>query len=284
MTAGTWRWMRLGGGAAILLALVRAVGTGPFLEGVRTVDRRSLAVAAGIAVVTTLCCAWRWSLVARGFGVHVPLRAAFGAYYRSQFLNSTLPGGVLGDVHRAVRHGRSVGDIGASSRSVVAERVAGQAVTLAMAAAVLVWLPAAPPSVVAAFAICAALAVGGMLAALRRRPAHRSSWVWAGVALASAVVAVGHAATFLVAVAATGATTSPARVLPVAVVVLAASAVPVNLAGWGPREGAAAWAFGWAGLSATQGVTAAVTYGVLALVATVPGALLLLRDWRAGVG
>ena len=41
-----------------------------------------------------------------GLGVEVPLRDAVAAYYRSQFLNATLPGGVVGDVHRAVRHGR----------------------------------------------------------------------------------------------------------------------------------------------------------------------------------
>jgi hypothetical protein len=59
-------------------------------------------------------------------------------------------------------------------------------------------------------------------------------------------------------------------------IVLLASAVPTNIAGWGPREGVAAWAFGTVGLSAGQGVTVAVVYGVLALVATLPGAVLLL--------
>ena len=53
------------------------------------------------------------------------LRAAAAAYYRSQFLNSVLPGGVLGDVHRGVTH-RAMG-------SVVAERVVGQAVQVALA-------------------------------------------------------------------------------------------------------------------------------------------------------
>jgi nitrate reductase gamma subunit len=54
----------------------------------------------------------------------------------------------------------------------------------------------------------------------------------------------------------------------------------VNIAGWGPREGAAAWAFGAVGLSAAAGVTVAVVYGVLALVATLPGAVILMADRR----
>ncbi len=98
--------------------------------------------------------------------------------------------------------------------------------------------------------------------------------------LASAVAVLGHATVFAVALRATGAYVPAGRVLPLALVVLLAAAVPMNIAGWGPREGAAAWAFGAAGLSAAQGVTVAVVYGVLALVATLPGAVLLLADRR----
>ena len=57
--------------------------------------------------------------------------------------------------------------------------------------------------------------------------------------------------------------------------VLVAAAVPLNVAGWGPREGAAAWAFAAAGLGAAAGASVAVAYGVLALLATLPGAVLL---------
>ena len=69
------------------------------------------------------------------------LRPAVAAYYRSQFLNATLPGGVLGDVHRAVRHGRDVGDLGGRARSVVWDRGAGQAVQVALTVLVLLVLP-----------------------------------------------------------------------------------------------------------------------------------------------
>ena len=44
-------------------------------------------------------------------GDDAAVRGAVAAYYRSQFLNLTLPGGVAGDVHRAVRHGREIGRI-----------------------------------------------------------------------------------------------------------------------------------------------------------------------------
>jgi hypothetical protein len=66
--------------------------------------------------------------------------------------------------------------------------------------------------------------------------------------------------------------------VPVALLVLVASGLPVNVAGWGPREGAAAWVFGAAGMGAATGGGASAVYGVLALVATAPGAVLLVRD------
>ena len=51
-----------------------------------------------------------------------------------------------------------------------------------------------------------------------------------------------------------------------AFVVLVAAALPTNIAGWGPREGAAAWVFALVGLGAATGTSVATAYGVLALI------------------
>ena len=75
-------------------------------------------------------------------------------------------------------------------------------------------------------------------------------------------------------------TTSLATLLPLAVLVLVAAGLPLNLAGWGPREGMAAWAFAAAGLGAGQGVATAVAYGAMVLVANLPGA----SCWRYVAG
>jgi hypothetical protein len=98
------------------------------------------------------------------------------------------------------------------------------------------------------------------------------------------VAVVGHLATFLVAARAAGVTAPPARLLPVALLVLLAMAVPANVAGWGPREGVAAWAFGVAGLGVAQGISTAVVYGVLTLVVSLPGVLVLGVLLRAPIG
>ena len=87
-----------------------------------------------------------------------------------------------------------------------------------------------------------------------------------GVALASALVVAGHALTFVIAAHAAGTTASLSRMLPIALLAMMAMTLP-NVAGWGPREGVTAWAFGAAGLGAGAGVTTSVVYGVMAIVA-----------------
>jgi hypothetical protein len=66
--------------------------------------------------------------------------------YRAVFLNSVLPGGVLGDVDRRRRHGREAGDVGRSTRSWCWSAPAGQLVLIAAALLVLPTHPALIPS------------------------------------------------------------------------------------------------------------------------------------------
>lgn len=141
VTRSNWALVRTVGGLGILALLLCLLGTGPFLDGLRLIDGWALAVALGIGALTTVCCAWRWSLVSGGLGVRLPLGTAVAHCYRAVFLNSTLPGGVLGDVHRAVRHGRDAGDVGRGIRAVVWERTAGQVVQAGIALAVLFAFP-----------------------------------------------------------------------------------------------------------------------------------------------
>ena len=257
-----WRRARLLGGALVLAALVVRVGTGPFLEGLRRADPVTLACAVALTLLTTLCCVWRWRAVARRLGVDVPVRDGLAAYYRSQLLNATLPGGVVGDVHRGLRHGHDVGDRRRGLASVAVERAAGQGVQVLVAVAVLGVLPSALLVLLLGLVL-----VGGL----------RAGWRTAGpVLLASALSVAGHVAVFLLAARAAGVTAPLTTLLPLAMLVLLAASVPINVAGWGPREGMAAWAFGAAGLGAAAGVTTAVVFGVMAFVATLPGLLSLL--------
>jgi uncharacterized membrane protein YbhN (UPF0104 family) len=293
-----WRWVRLLAVAGTLGVLVWRVGTGPFLDGLRNVDAGSLAAATGLALLTTVCCAWRWRTVARGLGVDLPLGAAVAAYYRSLFLNVTLPGGVVGDVHRGISHGRTTNDVGRGLRAVAWERSAGQVVQVIMTVAVLL-VASSPVHAAMPFVLLALLgATAGVALVARVRPASGASrWArlrgaaardvrdgllarraWPAVAIASALIVAGHAATFLIAARTAGATAPPSEMVPLALLVLMGAALP-NVGGWGPREGVTAWAFAAAGLGASTGVATAVAYGVMVFVATLPGAVVLIAAW-----
>jgi uncharacterized membrane protein YbhN (UPF0104 family) len=290
-------WARLAAAAATLAAVIWRLGAGPFVDGVRAVDGRALLAAVAIGVLTTSCCAWRWTIVARGLGVHLSLPAAVAAYYRSVFLNLTLPGGVAGDVHRGLSHGRAVQDVGRALRVVVWERAAGQFVQAVLTILVLLVLPSPVRSFMPLVVVTLAAAAVGVVLVDRALGGGRSRWARArntvaadiragllrrnalpAVALASAVVVLGHALTFLVAARTTGVTAPPSRVLPLALLAMLAMVLP-SVAGWGPREGATAWAFAAAGLGADRGAATAVAYGVMVLAASLPGALVLVAGW-----
>jgi hypothetical protein len=292
----SWTWVRLLGGVLVLAAVVHRLGAAPFLDVAGRIDVQLLALATGIAAVTTLCAAWRWTLVARGLGPRLSLATAVAACYRSQLLNSTLPGGVLGDVHRGVSQGRLGGGVGRGLRTGWWERSAGQVVQAVLTVVALLVLPSPlrPSRVVAASVLGGLALTGALLHRLSVRPSRPgavvravvadvrcgllASRLWPGVLAASMIVVAGHVATFVLAARAAGSTAPLTTLVPVALLVLVASGLPVNVAGWGPREGAAAWVFGAAGMGAATGVGASAVYGVLALVATAPGAVLLLKD------
>jgi uncharacterized membrane protein YbhN (UPF0104 family) len=294
-------WRRVAG-AAILGAVLWRTGTGPFVAGVRALDARTVVLGAGIAGLTTLACAWRWRLVADGLGVSIRMGPAVASCYRSQFLNTVLPGGVLGDLHRGLLHGRQAGDTGLALRAVWWERFAGQSVQVLVAVVVLLLLSS--PVTPAMPAVTASLAAGVLVCALaaRRPRAEHRTWAgrvlrvvhddirfgllvrgaWPGVVMASVAAAAGHVATYLLVARAVGVTVPLVTLLPLAVIVLVAAGLPLNLAGWGPREGAAAWVFAAAGLGAGQGVATAVAYGATVFVASLPGAVVLATSVRDG--
>jgi uncharacterized protein (TIRG00374 family) len=330
--AGVRRHFGSVAGVVILAVLLWRLGTGVFLDGLRRIDTPTLLAGLGIGLLTTVLSAWRWCLVARRLGIRLRLRDAVADYYRALFLNAALPGGVLGDVHRAVRHGRDSGDLGRGVRAVVMERTAGQLALVAAGVPVLLLVESPVVHqvrhgvavlgvvVVGVVAVVAAVRMGrtgrSRQTASVRRAARmagagrvgradagagsaargrvvRAAFVEArgvlldrrvggGVLLSSLAVLGGYLLMFLVAARAAGADVSPLRLLPLAMLALIAMGLPLNVGGWGPREGVTAWAFGAAGLGAGTGLSVAVVYGVLSFVASLPGAVVLVVRWVGG--
>lgn len=275
-------------GAGILVAIVLEVGAEPFVRGIASLTPAGAAAALLLGAAVTAAAAWRWRVLAGRLGLALGWGASVSSYYRSQFLNAVLPGGVVGDIHRAVSHGRSVRQPAQASRAVVAERTAGQAVQLVLAAVVLVSLgssayaPAVGIVLLALAVACVGLVVAARASAHARRTITRelvtlrfafgTIGIVVEVLVASTIVIAGLVAMFLVACLAVGVDASPDRLIAVALIAVLAGSIPLNIGGWGPREGAAAWAFAATGLGAGAGIAASTAFGVLALIAVVPGA------------
>jgi uncharacterized membrane protein YbhN (UPF0104 family) len=305
-----WPWLRALAGLGILVALLARLGSETVLDGLRAIDVGAVLAALGIGLATTVLSAWRWCLVARGLGLPLGLWEAVARCYRALFLNSVLPAGVLGDVDRAVTHGRRAGDLGRGVRAVALERCAGLVVSVVVGVAALLIRPellAAAvgflvPGAAAAVALVVLLAVvvlavvavlgcragcgphpSRLRAALRTGVADAraglfTTGTWPGVVLLSAAALAGYLTLFVVAARAAGSRAALGELLPLLVLALLAMGLPFNIGGWGPREAVSTVAFAAAGFGATQGLTAAVVYGVLSLIACLPGAgVLLLR-------
>jgi uncharacterized membrane protein YbhN (UPF0104 family) len=275
-------------GATVVVAVVVHLGSGAVLEGVRAVSPGALAAALGLGVLTTAASAARWCVVGRGLGLEIGFGAAVRDCYRAQFLNSVLPAGVLGDVHRAVESGRRRGDVARGVRAVVLERVAGQVVVVVVSTVVLLAVPSplwdllgglgrAVPAVVVAVAVLLGL-VG--IPRIRRGLAGLAVVIRDGllgtrtgpaVLGLSLVAMAGHLALLGVAAWAVGVRAAPAELAPLLLLSLLSMGLPLSVGGWGPREATTAAAFGLAGLGAGTGLAAAVAFGVLALVSTLPG-------------
>lgn len=297
------RWgIRLAVLAVLGILLVR-VGAAPFLQGLRGVTGVAVVAALVLTAAATVLSAWRWTLVSAALGTKLALRTAFSSYYRSQLLNSVLPGGVTGDVERGLRSGAGPGWHLRGVRVVAWDRAAAQAAQLILLAVVLLASTGPLRVVGGLLALLLAALVGGWLL-LRRRVPHAPTGragraaaavrddlariterpaTLVAVVGASVLVTLLHASVFVLAASITGASLDAVRLLPLALAVQTAMTIPVGLGGLGPREGMAALLFAQAGVGASHGVAAAIAYGVLAMIAVLPGVIPLLRSWARPV-
>lgn len=259
---------------ALVAGLVWVFGAEPFLRAVRSVDGSGVLVALVTGLVAVIAQADRWRQVAGGYAAAPAGGDAVALTYQATFLNMVLPGGIAGDAVRAVRHPGGEGPrVRTGVAVVMVERLLGTAVTVLGATVALALGGAMPWLALIGLVVCAGL-LGLIWPGLRRvRPAALLRAVVASMVLWAALLALFvHAATSAVP------TLGRTDALALGAICLAAMAIPLNVGGWGPRESVTAVAAMMWGLTGSDGVSAAAAYGVLALVGSLPGAVLVLAD------
>ena len=297
--------LRAGVSLGLLAGLAVWLDAGAVASRLASMRLSWVLAALALSGVQVAVLAWRWSFTARRLGVDLRWLVAWREYYLSIFLNQVLPGGVLGDVARAWRQVRSQIRVqapgGPAVRAVVFERLSAQVVMTTWAGVSLLFLPVtvAPgsrPVMIGAGLLAAGLVVA-MIVWMRRKSsewslfgpilaevgaAHLTPGAFAAQLASAMVVVATYLATYLLAARAVGVETPLPVLLPLVAPVLMSMLIPVTVAGWGLREGAAAVLWGAVGLTASDGVLVSVAYGLLVLVGSAPGALFLIFGLRRG--
>ncbi len=247
-----------------------------------------------VSLAQTALSAWRWRFTADRLGLHLAPGRALADYYLAGFVNQVVPGGVAGDAWRAQRHARRSGRAGVAWRAVILERASGQLVVVALAALVVTLYPPwregfAPALLAAGLGLGLVGLFGGLLAWRLRdqagwlahigpdvRQALLARRAWSVQLASSMVIVLSYLLVFAAGARGIGVELPLLSLMMMALPALLAMLIPVSVAGWGLREGAAGAVWLISGLPPEQGVAVSIAYGLLVLVASLPGALVLL--------
>ncbi|HEY9039672.1 MAG TPA: lysylphosphatidylglycerol synthase transmembrane domain-containing protein [Roseovarius sp.] len=285
------RLFRLAVSASVIALLFAVIDLSELAARLRGADLRWLAVSVtGIAAITCLA-AVRWAWVARELGLRLGYRRALREYFVAGLVNQVVPGGIVGDVARALRLTHS-GDLRRAAQSVVVERVIGQVTTLAVLAGGLAVSLAVPGGIVwpwwTGWGVVLLVIFAAALIVRRDVDPSRSAFfapLWSAlcdhrqIALALLILLLLNFS-FYASARAVGTDLPPAAFFTVIPLVLTAMMIPLSIGGWGWREGAAAALFPLAGATAAEGVATGIVYGASMLIAALPAALFLFHDVR----
>lgn len=236
----------------------------------------------------TFLMARRWQIVARAFEIGISYPHALREYYIAQMVNLVLPGGVAGDVSRAVRV-RHAGDMLRAGQSVAAERIIGQVFIFAVLGLALVVALILPGGItwpaLTWLAIGAAIAVASITFILSRQEGASARFLRhvlrllpdPAVAALSLIITALLIFSLYACARSTGTAIPPAGWLTLIPLILSAMLVPLSVGGWGWREGAAAALFPLIGATPDAGIAMGIAYGAMMMIAASPGLYFILR-------
>ena len=245
----------------------------------------------------------RWRLVMRAVDAVLPFARAFQFLYIGMFFNQVLPSSVGGDAVRMFLVYKSGLGLRGAVNGILLERVAtlsGLILLVVATQPLLLGRIGDNPAKYAFPALAVAAVLGiALVMLLDKLPARLRRWrivqgvanlaedtrsLFLGVRYAIPAVALGvtgfavlSAAAFVLA-GGLGIDISLLDCLVLIPPVMLVTTIPISVAGWGVREAAMVFAFGFVGVDGDSAVILSLLLGVLILIASLPGALLWLRS------
>ena len=285
----------------LLFVLFYAVDGAEAMRILRRADLGLLALAWLIMGLQTVMSAARWKLIAVRLGQAFSWKTAISEYYLSQFINQSLPGGMVGDAGRAYRARHHAGLVKAG-QAVFFERAAQQAGIFFFFLAAFVittvlpgglswplWLTSiVTPAVLVSLGLPVVFWLGWQLPGPQKK-ALESLWQAVIVSLLkrdtlpvqlllSLLTALCNIGAFYLCALATGTELPMAATFGLVPLILFMMLVPVTVSGWGVREGVAAALFPVAGATASAGLAASIAFGLVFLAAVLPGVIVILKQ------
>ena len=280
------------------------------------VSSSAIAAALLVMVAQSLLAALRLGLVVERFGVRFPLAELVRTTLEGMFFGQTFVSFLGGDALRIWRIRRFGLPLTDATAAVVLDRLIGICTNHLLLLATLPWLLVMLPdsSVKVALIVLALSGIGGFLLVLliaafdgrldlRRRlsgtalasrvttlvgeaaTVGRHFFVrrrqLALICVVSCIVSAANAGVFVIVL--TGMGIAPALALSCALLVpaiLEIAMLPISIAGWGVREGAAVLGFAALGVPADQALGASLSYGLLTAAVSLLGGVLWLVDRR----
>ena len=300
LTRAQMRIVQLAVSFGLLFILFHAVDGAEAMRILRRADLGLLALAWLIMGLQTVLSAVRWKLIAFKLGQRFTWKTAVSEYYLSQFINQSLPGGMIGDAGRAYRARHHAGLVKAG-QAVFFERAAQQAgIFFFFLAAFIIttilpgglswplWLNSiVTPAVLISLGLPVVFWLGWQLPGPQKR-ALDNMWqaviasMLKGKALPVQVVlslltALCNIGAFYLCALATGTDLPMAATFGLVPLILFMMLVPVTVSGWGVREGVAAALFPITGATASAGLAASIAFGLVFLAAVLPGVIAILK-------
>lgn len=280
-------WVRFGVSITLIVTLLWWTDLASVAAHMRMLSLEWVGLSILATTGATFSMAYRWQLTARALDIRFDYAFALREYYIAQLVNMVLPGGIPGDVTRAVRT-RKKADLKRSAQSVVAERLLGQFAIMAVlflgVNASLIWpggfdhpvlsmtvLAVLLSALIVMSLVSFALPSIGRLVAFLIRLQRQTAFVLVGL-VSSACLILG----FYASARAVGVVIPSGGLFIIIPLVLTAMLIPMSIGGWGWREGAAAALFPLIGASSSAGVASGVTYGAVILIAALPAVAILL--------
>lgn len=287
------------------------------LGALRQVDWRYVAAAVGLVLVDRALMAYRWMVLLRPLpsASALPFRSVLRVFFVSTFVGTFLPASVGGDAVRSValsRHAVPLTDVVAS---VLLDRVFGILGILLVAAAAVLWAPAAVPEWLPAATVALA-AVGGtglavtLLSAGAQRGVRRlvtrlplerlrrvgtdaldalgayrtaPAVLWNVLAGSITVQLLRIWQAWLLGLA-IGIALGPVPYLVYVPIVLLVMLLPITINGLGTSQAAFVYLFGMSGVAEWDAFALSVLFVALGIVGNLPGAALYATGGLGGPG